>query len=56
MSKIRLNTTRRLNAYRLKKQREAYYERGFVRVQGGAWVKKEAVDASRKAKYKNSRA
>jgi hypothetical protein len=43
MSKIRLNTTKKLNAYRMKRQRAAYIERGFVRVLGGAWVKAGSV-------------
>lgn len=43
MAKQRLNTTRKLNAYRLKKQREAYLANGYVRIEGGAWVPRGSV-------------
>jgi hypothetical protein len=58
MAKMRLNTTRKLNKYRLRKQREAYLAKGYVRIEGGAWVPASSVkrNGSRKTKYKNSRA
>ena len=43
MAKQRLNTTKKLNAYRLKKQREAYLANGYVRIEGGAWVPRGSV-------------
>lgn len=43
MPKLRLNTTKKLNAYRLKKQREAYLANGYVRIEGGAWVPAKSV-------------
>lgn len=49
MAKQRLNTTKKLNAYRLKKQREAYLANGYVRIEGGAWVPAGSV------KVKNGR-
>lgn len=57
MAKQRLNTTKKLNAYRLKKQREAYLANGYVRIEGGAWVPAGSVkkDGRRTTKHKNSR-
>lgn len=56
MAKLRLNTTKKLNKYRLKKQREAYLAAGYVRIEGGAWVPAKSVKANgRKTKHKNSR-
>jgi hypothetical protein len=54
MAKIRLNTTKKLNAYRAKKQRAAYIARGLVRVLGGAWVPASSVkrNGSRKTNRK----
>jgi hypothetical protein len=45
VAKLRLNTTKKLNAYRLKKQREAYLAAGYVRIEGGAWVPASSVKA-----------
>jgi hypothetical protein len=55
MSKIRLNTTKKLNVYRMRRQRAAYIERGFVRVLGGAWVKAGSVKNGRQTNRKNAR-
>jgi hypothetical protein len=57
MAKIRLNTTRKLNKYRLRKQREAYLAKGYVRIEGGAWVPASSVkrNGSRKTNRKVSR-
>jgi hypothetical protein len=54
MAKIRLNTTRKLNKYRLRKQREAYLAKGYVRIEGGAWVPASSVkrNGSRKTNRK----
>lgn len=49
MAKQRLNTTKKLNAYRLKKQRDAYLANGYVRSISGAWVPAKSV------KVKNGR-
>ena len=46
MAKLRLNTTKKLNKYRLKKQREAYLAAGYVRIEGGAWVPASSVKAN----------
>lgn len=55
MAKQRLNTTKKLNAYRLKKQREAYLANGYVRIEGGAWVPVGSVKKDGKANRKNFR-
>ena len=55
MAKQRLNTTKKLNAYRLKKQREAYLANGYVRIEGGAWVPAGSVKKDGKTNRKNFR-
>lgn len=55
MAKIRLNTTRKLNAYRLKRQAAIYRERGFIKV-GKSYVKQVLVERQRcTAKSKDKR-